>query len=198
MTSRNVWAVIISLVLLGALLDSTPAAAQDAADETKTEVKPDFKGAVGLGLIGAELGFVIPALAGAKGVWPYIVFPVAGAAGGAVAGYFLLEKGEGHPELAVAALTVGMALAIPALVATVAATAYRPPEQIETARKVVRASCASQTARCVWHRPRSARARRSRRVKRCARASAASARCASRCSRRSSDGGCGRRAVTLL
>ena len=134
MTSRNVWAVIISLVLLGALLDSTPAAVQDAADETKTEVKPDFKGAVGLGLIGAELGFVIPALAGAKGVWPYIVFPVAGAAGGAVAGYFLLEKGEGHPELAVAALTVGMALAIPALVATVAATAYRPPEQIETAR----------------------------------------------------------------
>jgi hypothetical protein len=135
MTSRNAWAVIVSLVLLGT---AGPALAQDGSDadegeQTRTELKPDFKGAVGLGLIGAELGFVIPALAGAKGVWPYIVFPVVGAAGGAVGGYFLLEKGDGHPELAVATLTVGMALIIPAMVATIAATAYRPPERIETA-----------------------------------------------------------------
>jgi hypothetical protein len=132
MISRNVGAVIVSLALLGTAL---PAAAQDASDESPdVQVKPDFKGAIGLGLIGAELGFVIPALAGAKGVWPYIVFPVIGAAGGAVGGYFLLEKGEGKPELAVATLTVGMALVIPAMVATIAVTAYRPPEQIETAR----------------------------------------------------------------
>ena len=132
MTSHHVWAVIVSLALLSV---AAPVAAQNSdVEQTKTEVKPDFKGTIGLGMIGAELGFVIPALAGAKGVWPYIVFPVAGAAGGAVAGYFLLEKGDGHPELAVATLTVGMALAIPALVATVAATAYRPPERIETAK----------------------------------------------------------------
>lgn len=130
MTSHHVWAVIVSLALLSA---AAPAAAQDGeVEQTKTEVKADFKGTIGLGLIGAELGFVIPALAGARGAWPYIVFPVAGAAGGAVGGYFLLEKGDGHPELAVATLTVGMALVIPALVATIAATAYRPPERIET------------------------------------------------------------------
>ena len=77
---------------------------------------------------------MIPALAGAKGVWPYIVFPVLGAGGGAVGGYFLLEKGDGHPELAVGALTLGMALVVPAMVATIAATSYRPPEQIQSAR----------------------------------------------------------------
>ena len=133
MTSHHVWAVIVSLALLSV---AAPVAAQDSdIMQTKTEVKADFKGTIGLGLIGAELGFVIPALAGAKGLWPYIVFPVAGAAGGAVGGYFLLEKGDGHPELAVATLTIGMALVVPALVATVAATAYRPPERIETAAR---------------------------------------------------------------
>jgi len=134
MTSNHVWAVIVSFALLSSLAMAAPAAAQDSGvEQTKSEVKADFKGTIGLGLIGTELGFVIPALAGAKGVWPYIVFPVVGAAGGAVGGYFLLEKGDGHPELAVATLTIGMALVIPALVATIAATAYRPPERIETA-----------------------------------------------------------------
>ena len=93
----------------------------------------DFKGTIGLGLIGGELGLVIPALAGARGVWPYIVFPVAGAGGGALAGYFLLEKND-HAELAVASLVAGMALAIPALVATLAATAYEPDVESPTAR----------------------------------------------------------------
>jgi len=105
--------------------------AQDAyADDS---LQPDFKGTIGLGLIGAELGLVIPALAGARGVWPYIVFPVIGAGGGALAGYFVLEKGD-HAELAVASLVAGMALAIPALVATLAATAYEPDVESPTAR----------------------------------------------------------------
>jgi len=137
MTSHNVWAVIVAVALMGA---AAPAAAQTATStvQTKNKLSPDFKGSVGLGMIGTELGFVIPALAGAKGVWPYIVFPVVGAAGGAVGGYFLLEKGDGHPELAVATLTLGMALVIPAMVATIAATSYRPPEQIESARARLR------------------------------------------------------------
>jgi hypothetical protein len=110
--------------------------AQDAdeVDEAPepTPLSADFKGTIGLGLIGAELGFVVPALAGARDAWAYIVFPVAGAAGGAVAGYFLLEKGEGHPETAVAVLTAGMALVIPALVVTLAATSYDPEEEAPT------------------------------------------------------------------
>jgi hypothetical protein len=128
--------VLAAVLVLGAAsLSATPAHAQ-RADDDEPETRPlkaDFKGAVGLGLIGAELGFVVPALAGAKGVWPYIVFPLIGAGGGAAGGYFLLEKGEGHPELAVGALTLGMALVVPAMVATIAATSYRPPEQIESA-----------------------------------------------------------------
>jgi hypothetical protein len=135
----RVLAVLLALAAVSAT--AAPAYAQDDEDDEDEDsmavrpdpLKADFKGAVGLGLIGAELGFVVPALAGAKGVWPYIVFPVLGAGGGAVGGYFLLEKGDGHPELAVGALTLGMALVVPAMVATIAATSYRPPEEIESA-----------------------------------------------------------------
>jgi hypothetical protein len=128
----------VLLALAATCAAATPAYAQGEEEEDAMAVEPnplkaDFKGAIGLGLIGAELGFVVPALAGAKGVWPYIVFPVIGAGGGAVGGYFLLEKGDGHPELAVGALTLGMALVVPAMVATIAATSYRPPEQIDSA-----------------------------------------------------------------
>lgn len=85
----------------------------------------DFKGTIGMGLIGAELGFVLPALVGARDTWAFIVFPVIGAGGGAAAGYFLLEKND-NAELAVASLVAGMALVVPALVVTLAATAYEP------------------------------------------------------------------------
>jgi hypothetical protein len=120
--------------IIGAAALATPdrALAQKAGAataSTKAEpLSPDFKGAVGLGLIGAELGFVVPALAGARDAWEYIVFPTAGAALGAVGGYFLLEKGDGHPELAVGVLVAGMALFVPAMVLTVAETAYEPDE----------------------------------------------------------------------
>jgi hypothetical protein len=128
------WPLLVAAVLLHA---QPRAAAQDDPQITPTppavrERHPsaDFRWAVGLGLIGAELGFVIPALAGAREVWPFIVFPVLGAAGGAVAGYYWLERGEGEPELAVAALVAGMALALPATVVTLAAMAYEPDTEL--------------------------------------------------------------------
>lgn len=111
--------------------------------QTENPLNADFKGAIGLGLIGAELGFVVPALAGARGVWPYLVFPVLGAAGGAVGGYFLLEKGAGHPEAAVAVLVAGMALAVPAMVITIAATAYEPEEEIGQSARARHAAAAA-------------------------------------------------------
>lgn len=98
-------------------------------------VDPDFKGAVGLGLIGAELGFVIPAVAGMRDAWAYIVFPIVGAGGGAVGGYFGIEQGTGSAELAVATLVTGMALIIPAMVVTLSATAYDPDEDLRTAAR---------------------------------------------------------------
>lgn len=118
-------ALAVALSALAVAPRAAEAQDNDVTAEGKS-IPPDFKGAIGLGLIGAELGFVIPALAGLHETWAFIVFPVVGAAGGATAGYFLLEKGAGEPELAVAALTAGMALAIPALIVTLAATAYEP------------------------------------------------------------------------
>lgn len=112
------------------------ASAQSATDEPETSpVQADLKGMVGLGLIGAELGFVLPAVTGLHETWAFIVFPIAGAAGGAVGGYFLLEKGDGHPELAVASLTAGMALFIPAMIVTLSATAYEPEASVAQARR---------------------------------------------------------------
>lgn len=128
---RSFSSLLLALALLLAPTRGLAQSPDEEEEEQQEEVvtdplEADFKGMIGLGLIGAELGFVVPALAGARDAWIYIVFPVIGAGGGAVAGYFLLEKGDGEPELAVAALTAGMALVIPALVITLAATAYEP------------------------------------------------------------------------
>jgi hypothetical protein len=133
-----IFAVVLSLGLT--LSTGVYAQADDEAETSTSPVQPDFKGIVGLGLIGAELGFVLPAVTGLHETWAFIVFPLAGAAGGGVAGYFLLEKGEGHPELAVASLATGMALFIPAMLVTLSATAYTPEdsaaakERLELAR----------------------------------------------------------------
>lgn len=89
------------------------------------ELDSNIQGTIGLGLVGAEVGLVIPALAGMDDAWPYIVFPVVGAGGGAVAGYFLLDQ-PGHTEAGVITLAAGMLLIVPTIVATLALTAYDP------------------------------------------------------------------------
>ena len=124
-------AVAIALSVLAVVPQAAYAQDDQDDDEAVAEGKaipPDFKGMIGLGLIGAELGFVIPALAGLHETWAFIAFPIIGAGGGAAAGYFLLEQGDGEPELAVASLTAGMALVIPTLIITLSATAYEPEE----------------------------------------------------------------------
>ncbi len=143
---RNSYLTVVLAVMVAASLLGAPdgASAQGGEDGTETgaddsagtssadegdKVDPDFKGMVGLGLIGAELGFVVPALAGLHDTWAFITFPIVGAAGGALAGYFLLEKGEGNPEVAVAMLGVSMALVIPATVLTLSATSYDPEDE---------------------------------------------------------------------
>jgi hypothetical protein len=96
-------------------------------------VTPDGKGMVGLGLIGLELGFVVPALiqeaAGTNEWWPYLVFPAVGAIGGVVGGYFMEQETRNSPEIDVAFLAIGMALVVPTLVATLALTAYEPGQE---------------------------------------------------------------------
>lgn len=88
------------------------------------------KGTVGLGLVGAELGLVVPALAGLHDTWAMIVFPILGAGGGAAAGWFLLDdpdRGKG----AVAALATGIGLIVPSIIVTLIATRYDPDEAAE-------------------------------------------------------------------
>jgi hypothetical protein len=76
------------------------------------------KGTIGLGLVGAELGLIIPSVAGLNEVWSLTVFPIVGAAGGALAGYFALDK-PGREKGSVAALVIGLAGVLPAVLVTV-------------------------------------------------------------------------------
>jgi len=117
---------VLALVLVQAAASPSLVHAQD---ET---IQANFKGAVGVGLIGAELGAVIPALAGVDATWAYLVFPAVGAAGGAVAGYFLLDNAD-RVDLSIAALTAGMGLVIPALIATLQLTAYDDGDEVDEA-----------------------------------------------------------------
>ncbi len=118
--------VVLSLGCAAVLGSGGPASAQVPPPE---QVESDYKGTVGLGIIGAELGLVIPTALGLQETWSLIAFPIAGAAGGAAAGYYFLDRGVGHPELSVAVLASGMALVIPALILTLSATSHRAEER---------------------------------------------------------------------
>jgi len=124
-----IWSLAFAAALFIAVPGAIPATASAQAVPPPNEVTTSFKGVVGLGLIGAELGFAVPALAGMDQTWAYVVFPIAGAAGGATAGYFLLE-GEGKSVgVNVAMLATGLALIIPTMVVTLSATAYDPDDE---------------------------------------------------------------------
>lgn len=90
----------------------------------------------GLGLLGAELGLIIPAIAGVRDDWwPYLVFPLLGAGGGIVGGYFLEQETRNEATIDVALMVVGMALIVPTIVGTLALTAYQPPADSEEAEE---------------------------------------------------------------
>jgi len=129
------------LVAAQALAATPQAAAQCTPSASCVTVGADGKGILGLGIIGAEIGFMIPALivsAGARELdewWAYVLFPAVFGAGGAVAGYYALEEPSsvvagrrvrGFPEAAVAMMAVGMALIVPTFVGVLALTSYSP------------------------------------------------------------------------
>ncbi len=118
--------VLLSCALYGSL--SLGAVASVHAQE-RVDAVP--KGTIGLGLIGAEIGFVVPALAGLHEPWAFIVFPIVGAAGGAVGGYFGIDD-PGYEEASVAVLAASMALIIPTVVITLMATRYDPEDDEST------------------------------------------------------------------
>ena len=136
-------AALAAVLVLAQAADGTTARAQcpDGA-ELCNRVGADGKGILAGGILGAEIGFMIPAIIVGAGVrefdeaWAYIVFPVAFAGLGALGGYFALEDPttmndmgvvqQGFPEVAVAMLAVSIALIVPTFVGVLALTAYSP------------------------------------------------------------------------
>ena len=130
---------LVALLSVAPAFTGTPqASAQCVASARCNTVGADGKGILGGGILGAEIGFMIPALivgAGARELdewWAYVLFPLVFAGGGAVAGYFALEAPEsspgvqGFPEAAVAVFAVSMALIVPTFVGVLALTSYSP------------------------------------------------------------------------
>lgn len=123
-------AVLFFIAAVSLAPTSARAQGSGAVDETAPDgattadrVEATPKGTIGLGLIGAELGLVIPAVSGLTKTWSLVLFPIVGAGAGAVAGYFGIDN-PGQSEAAVAVLAVGMGLLVPAIVGTVLAASH--------------------------------------------------------------------------
>ena len=100
-------------------LSAVPRSAEAQVDPAVfNNIQATPKGTIGLGLVGAELGLIIPSVSGLNEAWALAVFPVIGATGGALAGYFALDK-PGREKGSVAALVVGLVGVLPAILVTV-------------------------------------------------------------------------------
>lgn len=127
---QGVRTIFMAAALLATLFLAGRAAAQDqtpqgplAPDEPVEATGVGIAGGV---LVGAELIFVTEALIDVEPVWPWIVFPLVGAAGGGVGGYFLEQASPGG---AIALLVVGLAAIIPTAVAVSVSRAYDPASE---------------------------------------------------------------------
>ncbi|RLB45429.1 MAG: hypothetical protein DRJ42_29960 [Deltaproteobacteria bacterium] len=109
-----------AVMIIGSSSFTATAVAQTAMP---TQVESVPKGAIGLGLVGAELGLVLPAAFGLAETWSMIVFPIVGGTAGAIGGYFAFDESN-VAEGGVAMLAIGMALVVPAMVLTLVFTSY--------------------------------------------------------------------------
>lgn len=114
----RVAAITLALSLAVTAVDPARAHAQDPVQQ-----ESGFKGLFGLGILGAELGLVIPAAAGLDQWWALVVFPAIGAAGGALGGYYGLDRNN-QVEASTAILAISIALIVPSVVLTVALRSY--------------------------------------------------------------------------
>ncbi len=114
---RVVSSVVASAVVLAWMSGSGVAKAEDPS--------PTGKGIVGGALLGGELVLAIEAALDVQSTWAYVGGGLAGAAAGAVGGYFVEQNASArYPMLMLAG---GLTLAIPTTVAVLSATSYTPP-----------------------------------------------------------------------
>ncbi len=131
---RLVAAATLAAVLM---LDSGSASAQTGNPRVTTdgeEVDGDLKGTIGLGLIGMEVGLLLPPLLKLHDKWwAWTLFPVLGAAGGAVGGLLAFEGGTPNRNVTIPILAVGIALVIPAIVGSLAIKSRRDASDMRVA-----------------------------------------------------------------
>jgi hypothetical protein len=130
---QNRFVALTAAAAFTAVLSSPGEAAADGPVQTWG------KGTVGGALLGAEVVVIPMGAAGLNRGWPYFVFGGLGMVGGAVGGYFLdqhfavstdakgnVTGGPATPSMIM--LAGGLALVIPAVIVSLNATAYRPPD----------------------------------------------------------------------
>lgn len=122
-----------SLAAIAAFAFALTSAPSEARAQTSTAVgvNPMGKGTAGGILLGGEVVCITLGAVGVEKGWPYLAFGGLGMVGGGVGGYFVdkatsTAPSTGEPSLYM--LAGGLALVIPALVLSLNATAYKPPE----------------------------------------------------------------------
>lgn len=124
---------------VGLVVAGMPRQASAQTVRSQIPMSPTGKGIVGCGLLGAETVALIEGAAGVRARWAYAVFPLLGAAGGAVGGYFLEQAAtsgstpdSGLTAVSVATLVAGIGLLIPTLIVYVNATSFHPETEVTT------------------------------------------------------------------
>ncbi len=110
----------LSILAMCLLLALTPRAA------AAREASGKYKGAIGGGLLGAEVVLLTQSAFRLKSGWAYLAGGVGGAALGTVGGYYLIEKDHG-PRGPIYLLAGSLALVIPTLLAVLSASQFEPP-----------------------------------------------------------------------
>ncbi len=93
-----------------------------ARAELGNDVHDGVRGAVGLGLLGAEIPLIIQGAIGVRNPWLLSLIPIVVAGGGAAGGYYM---GVASTEASVATLVAGLALIIPAALLVAYGRSYR-------------------------------------------------------------------------
>ena len=126
-SNRTGWLSYLVAALVACALTFAPTDAM--AQDNPNAVSPTGKGIAGGAMLGAEVVLITTAIIDPDPWWPYLVFGLVGAGGGAVGGYFVEQVDDGNtPEPSLYMLAGGMALIIPTIVAIYNAVDYDPEE----------------------------------------------------------------------